>query len=182
MKISFDIDCTPEEARTFFGLPDLQPLHDVYLDRMKTAMTEGITAADWQRMMQNWAPGIAGAARRAGQPQGYARRDDTAPERVGDRLEITPRRQVRIAPVLVLGILHHAGRNARRLQAVHRLVGIAPGRPRGDDLIQRRLMHQPGGGLAAGGGGDDGGGGEAASVTTPTVLPRSDAEWIASAR
>lgn len=60
MKISFDIDCTPEEARAFFGLPDLQPLHDVYLDRMKTAMTEGINAADWQRMMQNWAPGIAG--------------------------------------------------------------------------------------------------------------------------
>jgi hypothetical protein len=27
---------------------------------MKTAMTEGINAADWQRMMQNWAPGIAG--------------------------------------------------------------------------------------------------------------------------
>ena len=51
MKISFDIDCTPEEARTFFGLPDLQPLHDVYLDRMKTAMTEGISAADWQRML-----------------------------------------------------------------------------------------------------------------------------------
>ena len=60
MKISLDIDCTPEEARTFFGLPDLQPLHDVYLDRMKTAMTEGINAADWQRMMQNWVPGIAG--------------------------------------------------------------------------------------------------------------------------
>lgn len=60
MKINFTIDCTPEEARTFFGLPDLQPLHDVYLDRMKTAMTEGISAADWQRMMQNWAPGIAG--------------------------------------------------------------------------------------------------------------------------
>ncbi|WP_310475972.1 DUF6489 family protein [Sandarakinorhabdus sp.] len=60
MKISFDIDCTPEEARAFLGLPDLQPLHDVYLDRMKTAMTEGISTADWQRMMQNWAPGIAG--------------------------------------------------------------------------------------------------------------------------
>ena len=60
MKINFTIDCTTEEARAFFGLPDLQPLHDVYLDRMKTAMTEGINAADWQRMMQNWAPGIAG--------------------------------------------------------------------------------------------------------------------------
>lgn len=59
MKINFDIDCTPEEARAFFGLPDLQPLHDVYLDRMKAAMTDGINTADWQRMMQNWAPGIS---------------------------------------------------------------------------------------------------------------------------
>ena len=60
MKVTVNVECSPEEARTFFGLPDLQPLHDVYLDRMKTAMTEGINAADWQRMMQNWAPGIAG--------------------------------------------------------------------------------------------------------------------------
>ncbi len=60
MKISFDIDCTPQEARTFFGLPDLQPLHDVYLDRMKAAMTDGITPADWERLMRTWAPGIAG--------------------------------------------------------------------------------------------------------------------------
>jgi hypothetical protein len=61
MKISFDIDCTPEEARAFFGLPDLKPLHDLYLDRMKTAMTEGITPADWEKMMRTWAPGIAGS-------------------------------------------------------------------------------------------------------------------------
>ena len=26
MKVKIDIDCTPEEARTFFGLPDLGPL------------------------------------------------------------------------------------------------------------------------------------------------------------
>ncbi len=25
MKVSVDIDCTPEELRTFFGLPDVQP-------------------------------------------------------------------------------------------------------------------------------------------------------------
>jgi hypothetical protein len=60
MKISFDIDCTPEEARSFFGLPDLKPLHDVYLDRMRSAMTDGITPADWEKMMRAWAPGIAG--------------------------------------------------------------------------------------------------------------------------
>jgi hypothetical protein len=60
MKITFDIDCTPQEARAFFGLPDLQPLHDVYLDRMKATMTDGITPADWEKLMRTWAPGIAG--------------------------------------------------------------------------------------------------------------------------
>ena len=28
MKVKIDIDCTPEEARAFFGLPDLGPLHE----------------------------------------------------------------------------------------------------------------------------------------------------------
>lgn len=61
MKISFDIECTPQEARAFFGLPDLQPLHDVYLDRMKSAMIDGINPADWEKMIRAWAPGIAGS-------------------------------------------------------------------------------------------------------------------------
>ena len=28
MKVTIDIDCTPEEARRFMGLPDLTPVHD----------------------------------------------------------------------------------------------------------------------------------------------------------
>src|SRR3546814_16155266 len=28
MKVHFDIECTPEAARTFLGLPDLKPVHD----------------------------------------------------------------------------------------------------------------------------------------------------------
>ncbi|MEI6484741.1 MAG: DUF6489 family protein [Sphingomonadales bacterium] len=60
MKISFDIECTPQEARAFFGLPDLEPVHALYLDRMKTAITEGVTPADWEKMIRTWAPGIAG--------------------------------------------------------------------------------------------------------------------------
>lgn len=59
MKISFDIDCTPQEARAFFGLPDLSPLHELYLERMKKTMTEGVTPADWEKFTRAWAPGIA---------------------------------------------------------------------------------------------------------------------------
>lgn len=61
MKISFDIDCTPDEARAFLGLPDLAPLHAAYLDRMKGLISDGLTQADWERLARAWAPGIAGS-------------------------------------------------------------------------------------------------------------------------
>lgn len=59
MKISFDIDCTPAEARSFFGLPDLTPVHDLYIDKMKSMMTDGIAPAELERMMRSWMPGIS---------------------------------------------------------------------------------------------------------------------------
>lgn len=54
MKINLDIDCTPEEARRFFGLPDLGPLHDSYLDQMKTAISKGVTPEMVEAMIRNW--------------------------------------------------------------------------------------------------------------------------------
>jgi hypothetical protein len=59
MKISFDIDCTPAEARAFLGLPDLTPLHDLYLDKMTGFVTEGIGPADFERMTRAWLPGMS---------------------------------------------------------------------------------------------------------------------------
>ena len=31
MKITINVDCTPAEAREFFGLPDLRPLQAAWL-------------------------------------------------------------------------------------------------------------------------------------------------------
>jgi len=31
MKITLDIDCTPEELRSFFGLPDVRPMQEEQL-------------------------------------------------------------------------------------------------------------------------------------------------------
>ena len=59
MKITFDIDCTPQEARAFLGLPDLAPLHDIYLDRMKTYVSEGLNPGDFEKLARTWMPGIA---------------------------------------------------------------------------------------------------------------------------
>jgi len=56
VKISVDVDCTPEEARRFMGLPDLTPLHEAYLAKMRNAIDQGITPETVQSMMQSWSP------------------------------------------------------------------------------------------------------------------------------
>ncbi|MBL9069917.1 MAG: transposase [Sphingopyxis sp.] len=56
MKFNIEIDCTPEEARRLFGLPDLEPLHDIYLSRVKELMAKGITPDMVQQMVKTWVP------------------------------------------------------------------------------------------------------------------------------
>jgi hypothetical protein len=59
MKVTIDIDCTPEEARAFMGLPDLAPVHAAYIDRMTSFVAEGLTTSDVEKMMRSWMPGMA---------------------------------------------------------------------------------------------------------------------------
>lgn len=59
MKISFDIECTPAEARAFLGLPDLAPVHQIYLDKLTNVVTDGVGPADVERMMRLWLPGMS---------------------------------------------------------------------------------------------------------------------------
>lgn len=58
MNITINIDCTPEEARTFMGLPDLSTVHSAYLERMEALVRDGLTPADIEKAMRNWLPGI----------------------------------------------------------------------------------------------------------------------------
>ena len=44
MKFTVDVDCTPEEARRFLGLPDLSPVHEAYIEKMKSYVTDGASA------------------------------------------------------------------------------------------------------------------------------------------
>ncbi|MCK9540561.1 MAG: DUF6489 family protein [Novosphingobium sp.] len=38
MKVNVEIDCTPEEARRFLGLPDVSKANEVYVDAVAKAM------------------------------------------------------------------------------------------------------------------------------------------------
>lgn len=54
MKINVEVDCTPEEARAFLGLPDLRPMQDQLLAEMGERMSASLRAVDPQEMMRLW--------------------------------------------------------------------------------------------------------------------------------
>jgi hypothetical protein len=56
MKVSIDIDCTPEEARTFLGLPDVAPLQQAMLKEMEERMRGALGAMDPDAMVKLWLP------------------------------------------------------------------------------------------------------------------------------
>src|SRR5262245_12548473 len=54
MKITIDIDCTPVEARAFFGLPDLTPLQAEMMKQMQERMTAALAGMDAEKLMKTW--------------------------------------------------------------------------------------------------------------------------------
>lgn len=56
MKFTVDVDCTPEEARRFLGLPDLSPVHEAYIEKMKAFVTEGASPEMFGDVMKSWGP------------------------------------------------------------------------------------------------------------------------------
>lgn len=60
MKVKIEIDCTPQEARSFFGLPDLEPLHDAVTENLKERMEAAAAAMEPEALMKAWMPGGTG--------------------------------------------------------------------------------------------------------------------------
>lgn len=56
MKIKFDIDCTPEEARAFFGLPDVVPLQTAMMAEVEKRMKAGLDAMSPEALLKTWLP------------------------------------------------------------------------------------------------------------------------------
>ena len=54
MKMTIEIDCTPIEARTFLGLPDVSTLNDHLVAEMKTRMDDNIAMIQPEELMKNW--------------------------------------------------------------------------------------------------------------------------------
>lgn len=56
MNINVTVDCTPEEARRFMGLPDMAPIHELYLEKLRETVTEGVSPEYMEKLLRNWAP------------------------------------------------------------------------------------------------------------------------------
>ena len=61
MKISFDIDCTPEEARRFLGLPDVTPVNEAFVEELAKRAGDMAQEMDAGKLMEQWMPaGVQG--------------------------------------------------------------------------------------------------------------------------
>ena len=55
MKISIDIECSPEEARAFLGMPDVAPLNDMIVSEMTRRARDNLdTLADPELLVKQW--------------------------------------------------------------------------------------------------------------------------------
>jgi len=56
MKVTVEIDCTPEEARRFLGLPDLRPMQDAVMAKVQQQMVDSVTALSPEALLKSWLP------------------------------------------------------------------------------------------------------------------------------
>ena len=57
MKITIDIDCTPQEARAFFGLPNVEPMQEALLAQMQERLAQHLAAIEPDALLRAWLPG-----------------------------------------------------------------------------------------------------------------------------
>lgn len=56
MKITFDVDCTPDEARAFLGLPDVKPMQEELLKQVQDRLSATLRTMDPEAVLKTWLP------------------------------------------------------------------------------------------------------------------------------
>ena len=55
MIVKLEVDCTPDEARVFLGLPDVKALNEHMVEEMQSRMDANLSLLAPEEMMKNWA-------------------------------------------------------------------------------------------------------------------------------
>ena len=56
MKVTMNVDCTPEEARAFLGLPDVKTMQEHLMRELQERMAANIRAMEPEAMLRTWLP------------------------------------------------------------------------------------------------------------------------------
>jgi len=56
MKIVVNVECSPQEARAFLGLPDVAPMQEALMKEVEERMRESLRAMTPEAMAQTWVP------------------------------------------------------------------------------------------------------------------------------
>jgi 3-methyladenine DNA glycosylase/8-oxoguanine DNA glycosylase len=54
MKVTVEVDCTPIEARSFLGLPDVTPLNDHLVSEMQKRFDSNVAMMQPEELMKSW--------------------------------------------------------------------------------------------------------------------------------
>ena len=54
MKFTVNVECSPEEARRFMGLPDVTPINEALVAEMTNRMQKNISMMSGENMMSSW--------------------------------------------------------------------------------------------------------------------------------
>lgn len=54
MKVSIEIDCTPDEVRQFMGLPDVKPMQAAIMAKMEAEMIQAVDRFSPDAMLKSW--------------------------------------------------------------------------------------------------------------------------------
>ncbi len=61
MKIQIEVDCTPEEARQFLGLPDVVPMQEALMQQVQERLSDALAGRDTEALLKAWMPaGVQG--------------------------------------------------------------------------------------------------------------------------
>ena len=58
MKFRIDVDCTPQEARAFFGLTDVEPMQKAMMAEVQKRMQAAVAEMSPEAVMKTWGPNV----------------------------------------------------------------------------------------------------------------------------
>lgn len=54
MKCTVNVECTPQEARAFLGLPDVEPLNDFVVEQMRLRVEQNMQSMQPEEIIKTW--------------------------------------------------------------------------------------------------------------------------------